>query len=123
MALFECSVANLGALAADPGLGPALTQFLLLFLPLFLIWYFLVILPQQRQRKKTQEMLTTLKTGDRVITTGGIYGILVGFRNGVVQLQVAKDVKIEIARSSIAGLAADESSEKRDSTSKDKETR
>lgn len=91
-------------LAADPGMGGGLTQFLVLFAPLFLIWYFLVIRPQQQQRRKTRDMLANLKTGDRVITSGGIYGTVVGFRNGAVQLQVASQVKIDVARSAITSL-------------------
>lgn len=79
-------------------------QFVLLFVPLFVIWYFLVIMPQQRQRKKTQEMLASLKTGDRVLTSGGIFGTIVGFREEVVQLQVASQVKIDVARSAISNL-------------------
>ncbi len=95
-------------LAADPGMGGALNQFLLLFAPLFLIWYFLVIRPQQQQRRKAQDMLANLKTGDRVITSGGIYGTIMGFRDGVVQLQVANQVKIDVARSAITGLQPSE---------------
>jgi preprotein translocase subunit YajC len=91
-------------LAADPGMGGALTQFLLLFAPLFLIWYFLVILPQQRNRRKTQDMLANLKTGDRVLTSGGIFGLITGFRGDIVQLQIASQVKVEIARSAITGI-------------------
>lgn len=91
-------------LAADPGVGGGLTQFLFLFAPLFLIWYLLVILPQQRQRRKVQDMLANLKTGDRVVTSGGIYGTIVGFREGVVQLQIASQVKVDVARSAITGL-------------------
>lgn len=91
-------------LAADSGLGQFLSS---PFAPLFIIvpiFYFLIILPQQRQRKKTQEMLSSLKTGDRVLTTGGMYGTIVGFRDSVVQLQVAKEVKVEVARTAITGL-------------------
>jgi preprotein translocase subunit YajC len=106
--LIECLFVNPGVLAADPGMGGALTQFLLLFAPLFAIWYFLVIRPQQQQRKKLQQMLGNLKTGDRVVTSGGIYGTIVGFRNGVVQLQIANQVKVELARSAITGLASEE---------------
>jgi len=91
-------------LAADPGAGSGLAQFLFLFAPLFLIWYLLVIRPQQSQRRKTQEMLANLKTGDRVVTTGGVYGTVMAFRDGVVQLQVAPQVKIDVARSAISGL-------------------
>lgn len=91
-------------LAAEPGVGGGLTQFLILFAPLFAIWYFLVILPQQRQRRKNQDMLANLKTGDRVLTSGGIYGTIVGFRDQVVQLQVANQVKLDVARSAISAL-------------------
>ena len=67
------------------------------------IFYFLLILPAQRQRKKQQEMLSALKTGDKVITSGGIYGTIVGLRDEVVQLRIADQVKIEVSRSAIAG--------------------
>ncbi len=98
-------------LAADPGAGGGLMQFLVLFAPLFLIWYLLVIRPQQSQRRKTRDMLANLKTGDRVITTGGVYGTITAFRNGAVQLQVAPQVKIDVARSAISGLQPDEGAE------------
>jgi preprotein translocase subunit YajC len=95
---------NLPVLAADPGVGGGLVQ-LLPFVLIFGIFYFLLILPQQRQRRKVQEMLANLKTGDRVITNGGIYGTVVGFRDSnVVQLQVASQLKIDVARSAIASL-------------------
>ena len=91
-------------LAADPGVGGGLVQ-LLPFVLIFGIFYFLLILPQQRQRRKVQDMLANLKTGDRVITNGGIYGSIVGFRDSnVVQLQVASQLKIDVARSAIASL-------------------
>ena len=95
-------------MAADPGAGGALTQFLLLFAPLFLIWYFLVILPQQRNRRKTQSMLSNLKTGDRVVTSGGIWGLITGFHGDIVQLQIANQVKVDVARSAITGVQGPE---------------
>jgi len=67
------------------------------------IFYFLIILPAQRHRKRQQQMLAALKTGDKVITSGGIYGTIVGLRDEVVQLRIADQVKIEVARSAIAG--------------------
>jgi preprotein translocase subunit YajC len=106
--LIECIVASSFVLAANPGAGGALSQFLLLFAPLFAIWYFLVIRPQQQQRRKTQAMLSNLKTGDRVVTSGGIYGTIVSFRNGVVQLQIANQVRVDVARSAITGMVTEE---------------
>ncbi len=80
---------------------------LVTFVPLVLIlviFYILLILPAQRRQKKTAEMLQALKSGDKVITTGGIYGTIVGLDNESVQLRVAEQVKVRVARSAIAGL-------------------
>jgi len=86
----------------------ALGQLLFFFAPLFAIWYFLVLRPQSQQRKKLQEMLASLKTGDRVVTSGGIYGTIVGFRNGTVQLQIATQVKVDVTRSAITGMVTEQ---------------
>ena len=95
-------------LAADPGAGGIFVQFLP-FILIFGIFYFLLILPQQRQRRKMQEMLANLKTGDQVVTNGGIYGKIVGFRStNVLQLEVAHQVRIDVARSAISALQAPE---------------
>jgi preprotein translocase subunit YajC len=71
------------------------------------IFYFLMILPAQRRQKKTAEMLNNLKTGDKVITNGGIYGTIVGLESDSVLLRVAEQVKIKVSRSAIAGLQAE----------------
>jgi len=80
---------------------------LTLFLPLILImviFYFLMIMPAQRRQKKVNEMLRNLKNGDKVVTSGGIYGTIVGLEDDAVQLRIADQVKIKISRSAIAGL-------------------
>ena len=85
-----------------------------LFLPLILImviFYFLMIMPAQRRQKKVAEMLRNLKTGDKVITNGGMYGTIVGLEDDSVQLRSAEQVKIKLSRSAIAGLQADPSKE------------
>ena len=77
---------------------------------MFAIMYFMVIMPQQRQRKKTQEMLGALKAGDKIITNGGIYGTINGFDGDTVILKIAdtgsSPVKIRIARSAITQVEA-----------------
>jgi preprotein translocase subunit YajC len=81
-----------------------------LFLPLILImviFYFLMIMPAQRRQKKVAEMLRNLKTGDRVITNGGIYGTIAGLDDDSVQLRIAEQVKIKVSRAAIAGLQAE----------------
>jgi preprotein translocase subunit YajC len=85
-----------------------------LFLPLILImviFYFLMILPAQRRQKKVNEMLAALKNGDKVITNGGIYGTIVGLEGDTVQLRIAEQVKMKVARSAIAGMQAEPSKE------------
>jgi preprotein translocase subunit YajC len=70
------------------------------------IFYVMLILPQQRQRKRTQAMLSQLKAGDKVVTNSGIYGVVNGFDGDTVILKIAdtgsSPVKIRIARSAIA---------------------
>jgi preprotein translocase subunit YajC len=73
---------------------------------MFGIMYFLVILPQQRQRKKVQEMLAAVKNGDKIITTAGIYGTINGMDGDTVILKIADNVKIRIARAAIAQVEA-----------------
>jgi preprotein translocase subunit YajC len=82
-----------------------------MFLPMLIvmgIFYVMLILPQQRQRKKTQAMLAALKNGDKVVTTSGIYGTVNGIDGDTVILKIADQVKIRIARSAIAQVEAPE---------------
>ena len=75
---------------------------------IFLVFYFLVIAPASKQRKKTQDMLSTLKKGDRVVTSGGIYGTIQGVEADVVYLKIAENVKVRVARSAITGVLSGE---------------
>lgn len=90
------------------GLGGGLGGFVLPLLLMFGIMYFLVIMPQQRQRKKMQEMLGAVKNGDKVITTSGIYGTINGIDGDTFILKVADNVKIRIARAAIAQVETTE---------------
>jgi len=74
------------------------------FILMLVVFYFLLILPAQRRQRKTTEMLGNLKAGDRVVTNGGIYGKIVGFEGETVNLQVAEQVRIKVARSAVAGM-------------------
>lgn len=77
-------------------------------LMMLVLFYILIIVPQRRQQKKTKEMIANLKAGDRIVTSGGVYGTITLVREGkpTVQLKIAESpvVKIDIARSAIAGL-------------------
>ena len=86
---------------------------LLGFAPLifiFAIFYFLLILPQQRRQKKWQQMLGQLKTGDRVVTTGGLRGTIIAIKDDALHLRVPPDnLRLEVSRGSIASVTtADE---------------
>jgi preprotein translocase subunit YajC len=99
-------------LQAPSGLGAALGSPLVMMVIVMGIFYVMLILPQQRQRKKLQEMLSALKAGDKVITNGGIYGVISGIDGDTVILKIAdtgsSPVKIRIARSAITQVEASE---------------
>ena len=65
------------------------------------IVYFMIIRPQQKKQKETEAMRASIRKGDRVLTTGGLYGTVVGERDGIVVLKVSDDVKLEFARDAI----------------------
>jgi preprotein translocase subunit YajC len=96
---------NVAAIFLQIG-GAGLSSFIFPLLLMFGIMYFMVIMPQQRQRKKMQEMLAALKNGDKVITNGGIYGTINGIDGDTVILKIADQVKIRIARSAIVQVEA-----------------
>ncbi len=73
---------------------------------IFLIFYFLLIRPQQKQQKEHQKMLEGLKKGDRILTTGGLYGTIVGMKGADLEVRFAENVKLLIARSAVAKLLA-----------------
>ena len=72
------------------------------------IFYFLILMPMQRKQKKVQEFQESLKVGDKIVTTGGIYGQITRVNDKSVQLQVADKVRIEIARASVGGYQGQE---------------
>jgi preprotein translocase subunit YajC len=71
---------------------------------LFVLMYVLLIMPTQRRQKKITQMLAALKNGDKIVTTGGIYGTIVGLEDDSIQLRVADQVKIKLARNAVAGI-------------------
>jgi preprotein translocase subunit YajC len=97
-------------LATTVVLAQSATSGLIQFLPLvviMVIFYVLLILPAQRRQKQTQSMLSALKNGDKVITTGGLYGTIVGLEGDTLQLRIADQVKVKVARSAIAGVQSE----------------
>jgi preprotein translocase subunit YajC len=77
------------------------------FLPLVFIlaiFYLIVFLPARNRQKKLQAMLDSLKPGDKVITSGGIYGTIVSTKDDRIQLRIAENVKVELSRNAITAL-------------------
>jgi preprotein translocase subunit YajC len=91
---------------ADSNVSPWV-QFLPFALALAIV-YFVLLLPMKRRQKKVQSFLDSLKVGDRVITSGGIYGTIAKMTDRSVKLQVADKVNIEISKAAIAGLQGQE---------------
>lgn len=89
--------------AAAPTASP-LAGFLPMIL-IFVVFYFLLIRPQQKKAKAQQEFLANLKKGDEVITGGGLHGKITGLTDTVVTLEVADNVRVKVARQYILGAA------------------
>ena len=91
------------------GLGQGgMWTFLLPMVLMFAIFYFLLLRPQQRKAKEHKAFLENLKKGDRVVTSGGLYGEIVGFSEQAVMLEVADRVRVKVGRPYIAGFAPKE---------------
>jgi preprotein translocase subunit YajC len=87
--------------ASGQGMTPLLQ--LLPFAVVLAIFYFIIMLPMKKRQKKVQEFLGSLKAGDRVITSGGIHGLITKINGDTLQLQVAQNVRLDVSRSAIVG--------------------
>jgi preprotein translocase subunit YajC len=96
------------------GIGGSPFAAILPFVLIFVLFYFLILRPQQGQQRQREEMLKNLKRGDTVITSGGIYGRILNISGDIITLEIAKGVNVRASRGGIAGLAnlEDEKKEK-----------
>jgi len=88
------------------GGGPSQFPLLFVILATFAIFYFILIRPQQRKQKQVRKMIEELKKGDRVMTNGGIFGNVVGFKENIAVVKIDENTKIEILKSAIANVVA-----------------
>ncbi len=88
----------------DGGAASSPIAAILPFVLIFILFYFLILRPQQKQHREKQEMLKNLKRGDSVITVGGIYGRVLNVAEDIVTLEIAKGVSVRVSRGSISGL-------------------
>jgi len=91
-----------------PSVGEQLAQMLPMFILIVAIFYFVIYRPQKQQREKQQGMINQLKKGDKVVTSGGIWGTVTNVGKETVTLQVAENAKIKVVRDHIARLRGDE---------------
>lgn len=89
--------------AAGQGAQGGFSAFIPLIL-MFVIFYFLLIRPQQKKTKEHREMINNLRKGDRIITAGGIYGRITGIDDTTVTLEIADKVRIKLARNNVGAL-------------------
>ncbi len=95
------------AMGQAPGGGGGGSSQLMSFLPIiliFVIFYFLLIRPQQKRAKDHRSLLSNLKVGDQILTSGGIYGKITGLREDVVTIEISDKVRVKVNRGNIAGV-------------------
>ncbi len=79
------------------------------FVPLilmFAIFYFLLIRPQQKKAKQHKQLLAALKKGDRVVSSGGLHGVVTGLADDIVTMEIAPKIRVKVSRGSISGVAS-----------------
>jgi preprotein translocase subunit YajC len=89
-------------MAPPDGQGGSTFGLLLPFILIFVIMYFFMIRPQMKKQKQHQQMLKALQKGDKVLTSGGIYGKIVGVKENSFVVQIADNTKVEISKTAVA---------------------
>jgi preprotein translocase subunit YajC len=92
--------------AQNPWLG------LVPMVAIFAIFYLLLVAPMRKRQKALQQTISALKKGDRVVTSGGLYGEVAGIEGSVLLLKIADNVRVRVAKSAISGLEGDKEAEK-----------
>lgn len=92
---------------SNDGSGPGLMANLVLFGSIILIFYFMIIRPQQKRQKERQKMVENMKKGDKVVTSGVIHGIISGMDEKTVLVQIADNVKVKLDKGSVTIISSD----------------
>ncbi len=90
--------------ASRPGTNPF--SFFIMMGLIFVVFYLLVIMPSRKKQKKHQGDVAQLKSGDKIVTSGGIYGTVMGTKKDKIELKISSNVKIDVSRNAVAVILA-----------------
>ncbi len=88
------------------GGGGGLVSTIIMFGAIFLIFYFMIIRPQQKRSKERDKMLSNIEKGDKIITSGGLHGTIAGIDEKTVLIQVGDNIKMKFERSAVASVVS-----------------
>ena len=94
------------AMSPSGGEGGGMVSTIIMFGAIFLIFYFMIIRPQQKKAKERDKLLSNLEKGDKVITSGGIHGIIAGIDEKTLLVQISENLKVKVERSAITQVIA-----------------
>lgn len=95
------------AQAAGDAAAPGLMESLVPFILIFIVFYFLLIRPQQKRAKEHKTMQSAIRRGDKIVTNGGIFGEVIKAKDdGVVEVEIAEGVRVKVDRNMISGIVA-----------------
>lgn len=92
--------------------GGSFITALIPFILVFAIFYLLIIMPSRKKQKRHQQMVEQLKPGNKVVTSGGIYGTVMGVQTDRIELKIASNVKIDITKNAVAAILTPKKKEK-----------
>jgi preprotein translocase subunit YajC len=104
LSLVFAQSASPAAAPQAPGLGSILPMMIVIFV----VFYFFIIRPQSKKQKDTQKMLEAVKKGDKVVTVGGILGLVANVRGNVITLKIAPDTEVDFKKSAIGSIVTPE---------------
>ena len=96
------------AMGTPQGTAPSAWVQLMPFVLVVGIFYFVILLPMKRRQQKVQAFLAALKVGDRVVTSGGLFGTITRIGDASIQVQVANNVRVEMSRNAVVGYQGQE---------------
>lgn len=102
----EQAILMVDSTSTNPMLGGILPLIVIM-----VVFYLLVFMPMRKKQKKLEAVIAALKSGDKIITNSGIYGVIAGVKDKTFVLKISEQVKIEISKSAVAGLQPDEISQ------------